>query len=107
MVCWLENHGCPHQFECVFDVCMHVKVCKCKAICQSRVEYFVHFLISVRQIFLSVSLELTVEMDLTGYAGTKCVDQAGLQYRDLPDFACQVLGLRACTNATRIGVVFV
>lgn len=57
--------------------------------------------------FLSVSLKLTIEMDLTGYAGTKCVDQAGLQYRDLPDFACQVLGLRACTTATRIGVVFV
>jgi hypothetical protein len=37
-----------------------------------------------------------------GYPGTHSVDQAGLELRDPPAFASQVLGLKACTTTTRL-----
>jgi hypothetical protein len=37
-----------------------------------------------------------------GYPGTHSVDQIGLEFRNLPASASQVLGLTACTTTARL-----
>jgi hypothetical protein len=37
-----------------------------------------------------------------GCPGTHCVDQAGLELRNLSASACQVLGLKACTITAQL-----
>jgi hypothetical protein len=41
-----------------------------------------------------------------GCPGTHCVDQAGLELRNLPASASQVLGLKACTTTAQLRVSF-
>jgi hypothetical protein len=53
--------------------------------------------------FVSLSLSLflsfnRVSLYSPGYPGTHFVDQAGLELRNLPAFASQVLGLKACAT---------
>ena len=38
----------------------------------------------------------------SGHPGTHSVDQAGLELRNLPSSASQVLGLKACENALQL-----
>jgi hypothetical protein len=41
-----------------------------------------------------------------GYPGTHSVDQAGLELRNPPTSASQVLGLKACATTARLEVCF-
>ena len=41
-----------------------------------------------------------VSLCIPGCPGTHCLDQAGLELRDPPASASQVLGLKACATAT-------
>jgi hypothetical protein len=41
-----------------------------------------------------------------GCPGTHSVDQAGLELRNLPASASQVLGLKACTTSTQLKATF-
>jgi hypothetical protein len=42
-----------------------------------------------------------------GCHGTHSVDQAGLEFRNLPAFAYQVLGIKACTTTARLKDLFI
>jgi hypothetical protein len=44
-----------------------------------------------------------VSLCSTGCPGTHSVDQAGLELRNLPASASQVLGLKACTTTAQLG----
>jgi hypothetical protein len=41
-----------------------------------------------------------------GFPGTHCTDKAGLEPRDQPASASQVLGLKACTTTARLKKFF-
>ena len=41
-----------------------------------------------------------------GYPGTHAVDQAGLELRNPPASASQVLGLKACATTTQLGNLY-
>jgi hypothetical protein len=47
-----------------------------------------------------------VSLDGPGCPGTHFVDQAGLELRNSPAFASQVLGLKACTTTPSPKLVF-
>ena len=51
---------------------------------------------------ISSELSLSLFLYNLGCPGTHSVDQAGLELRNLPDSASQVLGLKACTTTARL-----
>jgi hypothetical protein len=52
--------------------------------------------------FLFMFFQARVSLCRSGCPGSYSVDQAGLELRNLPAFASQVLGLKECATTTRI-----
>jgi hypothetical protein len=52
-------------------------------------------------LFIFIYFQDRVSLNSSGCPGTHSVDQAGLELRNLPAFASQVLGLKVCANTAR------
>jgi hypothetical protein len=48
-----------------------------------------------------------VSLCSSGYPGTHSVDQAGLELRNLPASASQVLGLKACATTAQLYITYI
>jgi hypothetical protein len=55
--------------------------------------------------FVVVVLFFRVSLYSPGCPGIHSVDQAGLELRDPPTFASQVLGLKACATTARLAFI--
>ena len=52
-------------------------------------------------VVLVLVFQVRVSLCSPGYPGTHFVDQTGLELRNLPASASQVLGLKVCTTTTQ------
>jgi hypothetical protein len=57
-------------------------------------------------IYLFLVFRDRVSLCIPGCPGTHSVDQAGLELRNQPASASQVLGLKACATTARLGFIY-
>jgi hypothetical protein len=74
----------------------------CKAIVSSQRCFVVLFSFPVFFFFVVVVFQDRVSLCSLGCPGTHSVDQAGLELRNPPASASQVLGLKACTTPAQL-----
>jgi hypothetical protein len=84
-----------------FRVFTVVPVCEPKG--SEQMDSWSHFKIYLLNTSLSPSLPLDrVSLYSPGCPGTHFVDQAGLEFRNLPASASRVLGLKACATTAQL-----
>jgi hypothetical protein len=77
-------------------VCVHMCLCVSMCMCMQICVYI---------LFFCFVFQDRVSLYSPGFPGTHFVDQAGLELRNLPASASQVLGLKACATTARLHLV--
>jgi hypothetical protein len=82
----------------------------CRRKCRQNVVYIINLLEKLSDgnvfLFLFLFFRDRVSVYSPGCPGTHSIDQAGLELRNLPASASQVLGLKACATTLSFGFFF-